>query len=344
MVFNRRKRKDSDDGLAEVPIKRTRCDRIIEHFAQQKLSAWQPVLTPKWAIGTFFVLGVIFVALGILLVVTNNSVTDCRVFYSDPEVACSDVAKCTTEQIVTIQESNCKGLNGESEIRGPVYLYYHLTEYYQNHRRYVKSRSAKQLQGYVLEDEDDLSSCTPLITDPTDYNKVLLPCGLIAWSVFNDTFEVLDADANPYNIDDSIKTIAWEGDADYYKNPATVNAAKVTDWLNEDLFPGKISNAHFVVWMRIAALPDFRKLWGKISSSVKLPVNVKIQSRYPVSGWGGTKSVVLTQTSWLGGRSQFLGGAYISLGIVCLLFTLTLTVKTRRNPRLVSCRTKSMFL
>ena len=34
-------------------------------------------------------------------------------------------------------------------VDGPLYVYYNLKNYYQNHRRYVKSRSALQLEGSV---------------------------------------------------------------------------------------------------------------------------------------------------------------------------------------------------
>ena len=35
------------------------------------------------------------------------------------------------------------------DVTGPLYVYYELQNFYQNHRRYVKSRSAYQLQGQV---------------------------------------------------------------------------------------------------------------------------------------------------------------------------------------------------
>lgn len=41
---------------------------IVSNFSQQKLRAWQPVLTPKWIISVFLGFGVIFVALGELSV------------------------------------------------------------------------------------------------------------------------------------------------------------------------------------------------------------------------------------------------------------------------------------
>ena len=43
-------------------------------FKQQRLPAWQPVMTAKSVIPTFFVIGVIFVPLGAVLFDTSNKV------------------------------------------------------------------------------------------------------------------------------------------------------------------------------------------------------------------------------------------------------------------------------
>lgn len=71
----------------------------------------------------------------------------------------------------------------ETEMAAPVYVYYELHNFYQNHRRYVKSRDDSQLDGQV-QPESSLSDCDPLITNATS-GKVLHPCGLIANSYFN---------------------------------------------------------------------------------------------------------------------------------------------------------------
>jgi hypothetical protein len=65
-----------------------------------------------------------------------------------------------------------------------VLLYYKLTNFFQNHRRYVKSLNTDQLNGKA-KSADDLNSdgnCKPLATLD---NKPIYPCGLIANSMFN---------------------------------------------------------------------------------------------------------------------------------------------------------------
>ena len=84
----------------------------------------------------------------------------------------------------------------------PVFLFYEIENFYQNHRRYVRSKSLKQLAGEDLSDDDLTKNCDP-ITHIKDlkiltfqlkklketYNvsddAVANPCGLIANSFFN---------------------------------------------------------------------------------------------------------------------------------------------------------------
>ena len=49
------------------------------------------------------------------------------------------------------------------DMKKPVVLYYQLSRYYQNHRRYATSRSDVQLQGTAITAEDAKKSCEPRI-------------------------------------------------------------------------------------------------------------------------------------------------------------------------------------
>lgn len=43
-------------------------------FKQQKLKAWQPILTPKWVISCFTVVGAIFIPIGIAIMLASREV------------------------------------------------------------------------------------------------------------------------------------------------------------------------------------------------------------------------------------------------------------------------------
>lgn len=60
-------------------------------------------------------------------------------------------------------------------------MYYGLTNYHQNHRRYVKSRDDDQLLGRL--DNTPSSDCVPFAY--TDNDIPIAPCGAIANSLFN---------------------------------------------------------------------------------------------------------------------------------------------------------------
>jgi hypothetical protein len=76
-----------------------------------------------------------------------------------------------------------------------VLLYYKLTNFFQNHRRYVQSYDPKQLNGqHRTVDDLKNGNCKPLATVG---DKVVYPCGLIANSVFNGmTVVVVSVDAH----------------------------------------------------------------------------------------------------------------------------------------------------
>ena len=70
-------------------------------------------------------------------------------------------------------------------LQGSVYFYYGLINYYQNHRRYVKSRDDNQLLGKT----DAVSSdCQPYQKPLNNSNADYTPCGAIANSKFNGLF------------------------------------------------------------------------------------------------------------------------------------------------------------
>lgn len=70
-----------------------------------------------------------------------------------------------------------------ADLEPTILLYYKLTNFFQNHRRYVKSLDTDQLKG-KYRSVNDLHSgdCKPVAVRD---NKPIYPCGLIANSMFN---------------------------------------------------------------------------------------------------------------------------------------------------------------
>lgn len=159
----------------------------------------------------------------------------------------------------------------------PVLFYYQLTNFYQNHRRYVKSFYDKQLKGEVFDSSTvEDSDCDPLRL--TDSGIPYYPCGLIANSLFNDTFSnpvllnVQDGSSDNETYVMKNTSIAWSSDKTLYGNfPSSMNYSTVApppNWLHRypkgytDTNPPLELAEHepFMVWMRTAGLPTFSKL------------------------------------------------------------------------------------
>lgn len=169
----------------------------------------------------------------------------------------------------------------------PVLFYYHLTNFYQNHRRYVDSFDTDQLDGKARTyDQIKDSDCDPLYGHKSS-NLPYYPCGLIANSLFNDTFSspveqnpsgAKNNDPKIYQMENNTN-IAWDSDKDLYGNGTKYKPDECLpppNWVER--YPdGKYSDKYpppnlknweaFQVWMRTAGLPTFSKLYQRNDSS-----------------------------------------------------------------------------
>lgn len=312
-------------------------------FKQQRLSAWQPVLSPKSVLPLFLVIGIIFIPLGAFFLVESNNVfenvqeytrcttttgTDCSSFA--PPASC--------DCVVTFEITE--------DVSSTVFVYYGLSNFYQNHRRYVKSRDDKQLIGEDVDANSISSDCAPYRLDG-DGNPIA-PCGAIANSLFNDTYTLRDSAANVLAI--TRTGIAWDSDHNVkFNNPApqdNLTAAfssfvkpfywsqrvEELDDLNAD--NNGYKNEAFEVWMRTAAFPTFRKLYGRIESGLSAGnYTMSVKYNYPVVKFDGEKRIILSTVSWLGGKNQFIGIAYIVVGALSLVTGLVLVLLNQFRPK-----------
>lgn len=164
-----------------------------------------------------------------------------------------------------------------NDLKPPVLLYYRLTNFYQNHRRYVKSLDTEQLKGSaVSEGTIKGGSCDPLRLDNAT-GLPYYPCGLIANSLFNDTFNnpvlqnVRHSSLKNQTYNMTNKGIAWDSDkALYGKTKYNLDQIAVPpNWIErwpsgrytvDNPPPNLDEDEEFQVWMRSAGLPAFSKL------------------------------------------------------------------------------------
>ena len=131
--------------------------------------------------------------------------------------------------------------------------------------------------------------------------------------------EFIDWKVDGENITVNEKDIAWSADKELkYKN--TDDLSK--QWIN-------ITDEHFIVWMRPAGLPNFRKLWGRIED-IDLKrgqtVTLTVINRYDVNKFDGRKYIVLSTVNIFGGKNTFLGVSYIVLGAICIVLAVVIII------------------
>ncbi len=160
-------------------------------FKQQMLPAWRPVPSFGSTMIIFGIFGLIFLTLGITLYVMSERIQGVTRQYDSCEL--NEDKPCIVDIVI------------DSDIPAPIYVYYQLDNFYQNHRRYVKSRSNEQLMGNSM-DVNSLDDCDPIKTNAElgrskalsgktfesmgTLDEAAYPCGLVAKSFFNDTFSL----------------------------------------------------------------------------------------------------------------------------------------------------------
>ena len=238
------------------------------------MKAWQPLLTPPYIIGTFLLVGIVFCIIGAIIITTTSKVTEIQYRYDDLPAAANAAATAANCDYAASANATraCFRINITDDMAPPIYVYYKLTNFYQNHRRYVKSRSDSELQG--------ASSPTTATCDPLETNsegKTYYPCGLIAASTFNDTITAQHCTASgqscqslsnatasdPTNPLWRKQGIAWPSDVrNKFKPPSTpYDPAHYTN-ISADGHPlPAVTDEDFIVWMRTSGLPTFKKLY-----------------------------------------------------------------------------------
>lgn len=215
--------------------------------------------------------------------------------------------------------------------------------------------------------EDTTSTCDP--EDTTATGAPIVPCGLIAWSLFNDTYTF---SSNKKDLVVNKKDISWKSDRDgkfsekvYPKNfqsgtligggkldpnkpvshyvitpPISITFLGLIDTdlvlhSSMDYLQQLSEQEDLIVWMRTAALPTFRKLYGRIEVDLEAneEILVTLENNYNTYSFGGKKKLVLSTTSWLGGKNDFIGVAYISVGGLCFFLAMAFIIVYLIKPR-----------
>jgi hypothetical protein len=329
-------------------------------FAQQKLWAWSPLLTHVAVAGILLFVAVLFIPFGLSVIEASEKNVYQRERY-DNLVGCEVTS---ADDMGTLPKICTMSITLDHDMNAPVYFYYEIDNFYQNHRKYMMSKSDYQLRGK----SDDTSDKECGNFEKWD-EKRIYPCGMIARSVFTDRFrmavngeELCSSEMSdnacvlyPANSTDewndqwarweqepnwSKRGIAWRSDEDekFTYSDSIAASATQSGELQEDsgLDLPRTDDNDLIVWMRTAALPHFRKLHRIIRDrDLKKGevLNITIASWFDVDSFNGKKYVALGTTTWAGLDNSPLGWSLIGFALFCVLLAFVIGATMVFNAR-----------
>lgn len=318
-------------------------DTAWQRFVHQELSGYSPIMTGNRVLGFFLLATLILIPLGAAILAASLSVVEYKGRY-DNLGALNSTSKADQQSVLWSNQDDgvvqSVTITTTKHMKAPVYVYYELQSFYQNHKRYVRSLVSSQLGG-KNKAPSTLGQCAPQqyvdgtanTVDPTTGdvltdNAAVDPCGLMPYSYFNDSYVMSQqqpgGDLTAIDLDET--NIAWASDKNslyghyrptnfnliaQYRGGGTINSTN--GYVNDD--------EHFLVWMRPGAARTVRKLYARINSDIPAGtvIYATVNNRYNTYNFGGRKTIVISTHSWVGGHNNALGGIMLAIGGLAFL-------------------------
>eukprot|EP00750_Incisomonas_marina_P033805 INCI9963.1.p1 GENE.INCI9963.1~~INCI9963.1.p1 ORF type:complete len:1815 (-),score=332.22 INCI9963.1:221-5665(-) len=354
-----------------------KCHQMGIAIMNQALPAWQPVIVVKWMATCLFVMGLLFFAIGVPTALQCMGGNEHKIWYEGPKFT----EQTSGQTLPSGDTVECFGPEAEGGLRGyctvqitvtktmpgPVYVMYELDGFYQNYYSYSTSRSYNQTHGNNVSVANLELACGEnswVLAEGPDGEKNLTyaPCGLVAHSFFNDSFELMTPGLEMHE-----SGIAWESDLNFlFRNPGEWNITRHDTDHYEFLYQSfagspyqqafyeeNYLNEHFVVWMRAAAFNTFKKPFGIISDGITVddptrPVVLafNVTNEFNVVQFSGSKAInVLSRTSLGGAALQpVFAWLQIALGSIACLAAIGLLMQEASCPRNIKKRALNLSI
>merc|ERR1711962_278382 len=301
-------------------------------YLEQKSRVYTPDYSPanlwKYYFGAAIAFGVLGVALGIHALTVKEVVID----YTEccqprgPSNSC----RCPKNLVDDSDQGDI------FPIQGPILIYYYIENFHQNHRGYEDDRDDKQLAGKTIEGADCANN-----------TRNVQPCGYAANTMFTDkVVNIWDAsgksqvksrqenDPTPMNDPKLKDNLSYSMEKYAYAAPMTSSQPRKPERWTEEMHKKYLKNdpsfmEDFKVWMRLAPLPKFQKLWYRMGEQMDTldKGTIRIEVNWPSSDVDSSfkipnlrKKIILTQQSFMGAKSyskSFISLILAAFFVVC---------------------------
>lgn len=223
--------------------------KLWDRIKYMQLPSWQPEFATPWVVSALVLTTAVFIPMGALIIIASDRSQTFRKRYDNLQSTDKpNGGPCDWSRRFQLAQQNYPGVDFvanltpttvryipsacntqlqikiEETMEPPVYFYYEITEFHQNFRKLVNSRSDKQLAGITDQCEcRDSLACLPRGHPSTwpgeeegndDWVVVFLdasgkrrskktadisygPCGQMPWAMFNDSFRLVQLGSDP---------------------------------------------------------------------------------------------------------------------------------------------------
>ena len=268
-------------------------------LCQQDMKACRPSCTiyPITFLNTSSIISLIHIFIAFFLFFYSQGFKEVKIRYDN---VCSMNETCFIEFKTSIT------------LKSPVYVYYELTNFIQNHYRFRDSVDYNQLYGKYVEES---TSCLPKEKDINRSNLILAPCGLRAFYTWTDEYSFPD-DLNVTN-----QNITWKNEIGTLYKSLNDKYTNEQRWLKD--VPGyekETESDKFAIWMRSSPKPHFRKLAAIIKSDLEIGEHsIEIDMNYNKEIYNGKRYLVFNQLSKAGGTYYNLSLINIGFAIIYII-------------------------
>lgn len=259
----------------------------------------------------FIIFMIFHILIGIISIGFTNDIREYKIRYDD---------KCG------LSETNPTGTAdiyfNNPPLSGNIFFYFELHDYYQTYFLMARHLSIEGIRGRL---EDYPVECET-------NNKTTIACEIFNKIFFLDCYEILNGNFSELDITwrHTKGNLYKEAEGPYEDSSNWILHPNVSDY-----FSGEALNEHFIVWMRIAAKPNFRKLYSKSSDGCPANLHVHVHCFYPYTLYHGERYLVLLKPDGLGGKSLMLAiFNFILSGVIVVFIVAFETIKLIHSKKI----------